>query len=414
MVMHLQRSIQTSRGGRLWHRFRSDQRGNVVVLCGMLLPVAVATVGVAISFSSGSTTRASMQSALDAAVLAGLSESNVADPVATARHVFRSNISGFARGSASEIQATFILDATTLTGQATGQAANLFGGLVGTKTYPVSVSAKAVRNLFPVCMLGLNGRDRGSFDINGNPDFNATCAVQANSTSSSGMTQEGRALVRAKKFGVTGGSRTNAFSPPPVDGSTTVADPYAGIPFPYFDRCNVSKKGLDIKTRTTLSPGTFQPGIYVMVDGPFWVRGGGVVTGNEVMIAFTGRDSTLYLWGNSSVTLTSPKTGTYANMQFMADRDNQDTARAWVSIGGAAGNPDGIPKLTYDGVAYFPTQNFWMFGNAIINANSPTMTMVADKIWVQGSATVNVTNENRRNLQVGPAPQTSFGARLVN
>ncbi len=131
------------------------------------------------------------------------------------------------------------------------------------------------------------------------------------------------------------------------------------------------------------------------------------------MIAFTGVDATLYLWGNSSVTLTSPKSGTYMNMQFMADRNNPDTQKAWVSIGGAAGNPDGAPKLDFDGVAYFATQNVWMFGNSIIKANSPTMSIVADKIWVQGSATVDVTNENRRNLPVDAAPQMAFGVRLI-
>jgi len=48
------------------------------------------------------------------------------------------------------------------------------------------------------------------------------------------------------------------------------------------------------------------------------------------------------------------------------------------------------------------------------NANSPMTSFVADKIWVQGSAIVNVTNENRRNLPASPAPQMAFGVRLIN
>ena len=337
-------------------------------------------------------------------------------------------MSQFARASATEINASFELKESILKGEASGTVTNPFGRLFGTNTIPANVTAAATKQTTPVCVLGLNGRDNGSFDINGNPSFNASCAVQANSTSSSGMSQEGKAAVKAKKFGVTGGSKTNNFSPPPSERSSAIADPYARLPFPPYSSCGNNPKGLDIKEPTTLSPGTYcggitisgsdakvklLPGIYVVVDGPFWVKGGGTVTGSEVMIAFTGVDATLYLWGNSSVTLTSPKSGTYMNMQFMADRNNPDTQKAWVSIGGAAGNPDGAPKLDFDGVAYFATQNVWMFGNSVIKANSPTMSIVADKIWVQGSATVDVTNENRRNLPVDAAPQMAFGVRLI-
>ena len=412
-------------------RFRRDERGNLVIMAAITLPVAIGAVGAAVSFSTGNATRTNMQMALDSAVLVGaIAMDKSWDPIDTAQKAFQANLNGFAKSSASNITATFTVDGPTISGQASGPVTNLFGGLIGTKTYTVSVEGAATKQTVPVCLLGLNGSDNGSFDVNGNPSFNASsCAVQANSTSNSGMTQEGKAPVKAKKFGVTGGSKTSNFSPSPSDGSSAISDPYAKLAFPYYDTCGNGKQGLDIKTATTLSPGTYcggitisgsdanvtlLPGIYVMVDGPFWVKGGGNVTGKEVMIAFTGKDSSLYLWGNSTLTLTSPTSGTYKNMQFMADRDNADTKGTWVSIGGAAGNADGTPKLDYDGVAYFPTQNFWIFGNAVVNANSPTMTIVADKIWVQGSATVNVTNENRRNLAVGAAPQTTFGARLIN
>jgi hypothetical protein len=102
------------------------------------------------------------------------------------------------------------------------------------------------------------------------------------------------------------------------------------------------------------------------------------------------------------------------NMQFMQDFNNPDTKGGWVSIGGNdPGKGDGTAKVSYDGVAYFPTQNFWVFGNASLNANSPSMAIVADKIWTQGNATVNVTHNNPRNLAVSAGPTTTFGARLI-
>jgi Flp pilus assembly protein TadG len=420
----------------LINRFRRDEKGNVVITFALLLPVVVAGVGAAVSYSTGSAARTSMQNSLDAAVLAAAASSDLTDAssasaIDTASKYFQNNVGTFARNSAKEIAATFAVNSLTISGQATGSLANPYGGVIGSKTYAVAVRSSATKASTPVCVLGLNGLDNGAFDINGNPTFNADCAVQANSNSSSGMTQEGKsAVVKAKKFGVKGGHKTETYSPPPTDGSAAIKDPYASIPFPAYTACDDNAKGLDIKNDTTLSPGTYcggikisgdgpkvtlQPGIYVMVGGPFWTTGSPVVTGDRVMIAFTAKDSSLYIWGNSSVKLTSPTSGTYMNMQFMSDRDNADTKGTWVSIGGSNGpkTDGGDVKLQIDGVAYFPTQNFWTFGNAVLNANSPSVAIVADKIWTQGNATVNVTHDNPRNLAVSAGPTTTFGARLI-
>jgi Flp pilus assembly protein TadG len=418
----------------LLHRFAVDRRGNIHLVMGLLLPVIVGAVGAGVSFSSGNATRTNMQMALDAAVLAGLAESNLADIIATAQTVFQSNQNKFAQSNSSDMAATFDLSAnfnyngSTLTGQASANAINPFGGIIGSKTYQVSVKSAAEKQKIPICILGLNGLDKGSFDINGNPQFNADCAVQANSTSNSGMSQEGKALVKAKKFGVSGGHKTNNFSPPPADSSPKIADPYASLPFPYHDDCSgKDKKGLSIKDDTTLSPGTYcggitidgsgptvtlLPGIYVMVDGAFWVKGGGIVTGDQVMIAFTGKGSTLQIWGSASVKLTSPVSGTYMNMQFMQDHNDANTHGLWASIGGNDAGGTGAPKLQYDGVAYFPDQNFWVFGDATLNANSPGLAIVADKVWVQGNATFNVTTNNSRKLPV-TGPQMAYGVKLI-
>ena len=415
----------------LFQRFRSDDSGNVMIIGGIAIPVAIAAVGAAVSYSSGNAARTNMQAALDSAVLAGVVVMDSGgDPIATAQNAFQSNVGNFTKSTAANIAASFTLRDVTLSGQASGDANNPFGGIIGTRTYTVSVTAAATKQTIPVCVLGLNGLDNGSFDVNGKPQVNIGCAVQANTTSQSGMTQEGNAPVNAKKFGVTGGHKTNNYSPPPTDGSAKIKDPYASLPFPHYDDCSKGggNKNVDIKDSTTLSPGTYcgglhiygngtvvtlQPGIYVMVDGPLWIDGNATLTGDKVMIAFTGKGSTLQVWGDSTVNLTSPTSGTYVNMQFFQNPNDDSTRGLWVSIGGSSGGNDGSAKLTYDGVAYFPTENFWVFGNSAMNANSPSLAIVADKIWMQGSATVNVTNNDPRGLQV-KAPTMSYGAKLLN
>src|SRR5262249_33471826 len=129
--------------------------------------------------------------------------------------VFQSNLSAWAKGNASGIDPNFTWDNSILTGQASGTATNLFGGVIGPRTYTISVNSAATAATTPICVLGLNGQDNGAFDINGSKAvFDASCAVQANSNSKSGMSLEGNPTAKAKKFGVTGGHQGEGVSPP--------------------------------------------------------------------------------------------------------------------------------------------------------------------------------------------------------
>jgi Flp pilus assembly protein TadG len=411
--------------GRVLRRFETDEGGNVAITTAVVLPLLVGGIGMGVTYSMGNSTRSDMQNALDSSVLAGVIASNSGgDPIGTANTVFQSNLSAWAKSNASAINASFNWSNGILTGQATGSASNLFGAVVGTRNYTITVNSAATSASTPLCVLGLDSLGSGAFNADGSAlTFNANCAVQANSASSSGMTQKGNASLSAKKFGVTGGSKVSNYQPPPQEGSPAIPDPYASLPFPSYTTCDKNAKMLSIKDTETLSPGTYcggihmdstaqvtlQPGIYVMVDGPFWADGSAKVTGDQVMIAFTGKGSTLDVWGNAQMNVTSPTSGTYMNMQFMQDINSSDTHNLWVSIGGS--DSDG-GKLTYDGVAYFPTQNFWVRGKATVNINSPTLSIVSSDINIQGAVTVNITNSNPRNLPVTP-PVTTYGARLI-
>jgi|GEM_PF-1276569 len=419
----------------LLRRFRASESGNIAIIAAITLPLTAGAIGVAISYSTVNAVRSDMQAALDAAVLAGAATLDTiggSDPITTANDVFAGNTSKFVNTEATKIAASFTVTDPTVSGTASGSVVNPFSGLIGPKTIPVNIKAAATKLTTPICVLGLNGLDNGSFDINGSKaTFTASCAVQANTNSKSGMSEEGQPTATAKKFGVTGGHKGDSFSPTPVDGSAQVADPYASTPFPSSTPCTGkytgNGHGLDINYDTTLPQGTYcggvhiyasahvtlQPGTYVMKDGPFWTDGSAVVTGDQVTIALTGTGAALQIWGDSNVTLTSPTSGTYMNMQFMQDPSDASSRGLWDSIGGSSGGQGGSAKLTFDGVGYFPTQNWWVFGNAVVNANSPTMAVVADKIWTQGSAYVSVTNQNPRNLPVTPPPQAGYGVKLI-
>jgi Flp pilus assembly protein TadG len=402
-------------------RLRTDESGNVLITFALMLPVLVAAVGAAVSYSLGSSVRTELQNSLDAAVLAAASSSDFADPaaaVATADEFFRHQASRYAAASATG--ATFKVEGLMIFGEGTGSVSNPFGRLLGSAQYPVLARSAATKEVVPVCMLGLNSTDAGSFDMRGHARLSApNCAVQANSSNRTAMTQEGKPTAVAKKFAVTGGHKGDNFSPPPADGSSRLPDPYTAVPFPNAGFCPGGGSAMKIDADATLSPGTFcggiqitgntkvvlLPGIFIMEDGPFSIDGSSSVVGDRVMIAFTGPRATLQMRGSSSVKLTSPTSGPYTNIQFMQNRDDPGSRGLRASVGGSA-------RLDYDGTAYFPTQTFWVFGDAGVNANSPGMAAIADEVRIQGNAAVTVSTANPRNLAVTTAT-TAYGARLI-
>lgn len=409
--------------------FLADNGGHIAIMTALGAPVLGLAVAGGIALTDAEQRRSTMQDALDAAVLAGAAHGGDADDrAAAARSFFNANRNPIIR----DAEAQFEAEGRFVTGMGSMTMPTVFAVLFGRETIEISADARAERSSMSVCLLGLNGLDNGAFDINGNPDLQAPdCAVHANSGSGRAMTQEGNAPAKAGLFSVRGGARTNGFSPTPRVGQEVVADPYAHLPFMQHEVCDERRsKGLVVRADVTLQPGTYcgginitgsgvkvtmAPGEYVMVNGSLLVNGNATLEGREVVVGFTGSDATLRVWGNGSVDLTSPTSGTYANMQFFQDRDDARGRGAWVSIGGNGGPTLGNDqsKLSIDGAAYFPTQNFWVYGAAQVEINSPGLAVVADKIWFQGSAKIEVTSENRRGMRDTVQAVVPFGARLV-
>ena len=402
-------------------RYRED--GNITIAAAFVAVPVLIGVGVAMDYNRADQVRTGLQTALDSAVLAAAENDKKNWKDAASASYDRNVVDALTVAGPPE----FDFVKGTYTGRVLAQAETVFLGIAGIKYVQLDVKAAAIPNKLPLCVLGLNAFDSGAFDMNGNPAFSAPgCVVQANSGSTKGMTQEGNPpMAVAAKFGVSGGHTGRGYKPTPKDGSPAIPDPYAELPFPDHDPCSGGGSGMTINSGpVTLPPGTYcggltlksgaivtlQPGVYVMVDGSLHLNGGSTLTGKEVMIAFTGSDSTLRVWGNSALDLTSPTSGLYKNFQFFEDNRSENQGHgAWVSIGGNSG--DGS-KAKWDGVAYFPTQNFWVYGSAAIDVNSPGLALVAGQIWVQGDAAMTVTHDNPRQVAIDP-PMVNSGATLV-
>jgi hypothetical protein len=233
--------------------------------------------------------------------------------------------------------------------------------------------------------------------------------------------------ISASRIGVSGNydGTGSGWSPRPVTGTIQVDDPYANLPVPVPGAC-ADVAGKLQQTTITLYPGTYcggleikadshvtlSPGIYIMKDGQFVVNSGATVEGSEVMIAFVGANSYLRLAADSTTKLTSPVDGTYKNIQFMSDRDLSKSkfGEEWTTIISGA-------TLEYDGVMYLPEQQFWVSGAAqqtVVKGRSPSHILIADTIWAQGNAVLDLRMENQRHLQgVAAASGFLYGARLI-
>lgn len=420
---------------KLLRNFIAADCGGVAVTSALSAVAITGAAGLATLYIQMVDAETVVQSSLDAAVLGAtaMPYSTKADArIAMAAAIYKQNVQGAAGAGQASFDATsnptFTVLNANVSGSATASVNNTLAVALGISTLKTVVSSAAVRQQSnPICVLTLSRSQPSTVEIYGNATLAADgCAVLSNSSNGTGIKIYGtKSSASASQFGVNGGYSGDTWTPQPITAVSRVEDPFADVPFPTPEPCmNVSSRlG---QGSYTLNPGTYcgglrlgahanvtlNPGVYTMLDGTLSIGSGAKVQGEEVMIAFGGRDSYLHALSGAEMNLTSPRTGTYKNMQFMSDRDLSQSKfnQEWATILGGA-------KLKYDGVMYLPEQQVWMSGkdhDIIIDANSPTLGLVVDKLWVQGNAFLSVSQLNKRNIDglIGPV-YFEHGAVLV-
>ncbi|MHC5544727.1 hypothetical protein ACYOEI_41370, partial [Singulisphaera rosea] len=189
--------------------------------------------------------------------------------------------------------------------------------------------------------------------------------------------------------GGTSATGSASFSPKPVTGVATVADPlaYLAAPTP-----GVAQAAVNLTYGSlTLNPGvyskinasgsshlTLNPGIYIIAGGGFTVAGSASVSGTGVTIyntnaAFPGSGGAYGAFtvsGSGTVSLTSPSSGSYAGVLLFQDRGN--TAGVSISGSGVVGS---------SGTLYAPSAMLTLSGSGRI-----TLPLIVDKLTLSGSA----------------------------
>ncbi len=222
-------------------------------------------------------------------------------------------------------------------------AFNLSGRAVGAVQSGVSSAS----------LLALDPTKCGSMALSGNGTITAeNGGIQVNSNCPTALTGTGNSSVDVVSSSINdvGGyslSGNASFSPVPITGAPSLADPLGSLSPP--DGTGLTNQGsfsCSSNTVTSINPGiyssisasancsvTMQPGVYVLKGGGLSISGGASVTGHGVFLYNAGSSfpsaggsfGAVSLSGNGTFSLTPQTSGPYAGLLIFQSRDNAST-----------------------------------------------------------------------------------------
>ena len=392
-------------------------RGQILLIVMVAMFVMMGAAALAVDIGRLWTTKRLMQSAADAAALAGAdAAASGGDATAVnAAALAAATQNGFTDGSSSTNStkpASVAVSYPPTSGQYKGNSdvvqvvlsqtqPTYFLGVLGLSQIPVSVTAAAMTISSGSCIYSLDPTAQGAVTVTGSSSVNSACGVYVNSDNSSALVASGGGTVTAPIVGVVGGTTLNGGgNTSPTTGIAAFGDPLAWVPEPTVGPCDFSTK--NINSSATLDQGvycggiklgsqavvTFNPGLYIIYGGGLTINAGATVSGTGVTFYLTGlnqgnSNSNSYggvnIAGGATVNLSAPCTSTgggIEGMLFFQDR---------AMTHGVASIINGGSNQSFSGAIYFPTTSLTYSGNS---ASGGYTLLVADTLTVNGIANV--------------------------
>ena len=447
---------------KLKKKYWSNDDGQVAVIFSLVLLPVVLITSVAVDSHRQTALNARLATALDSSALAAvtnqtLSESERADYAET---YFRNNISRITeKVNFSVIES----GADRVVLEASAELNTSFLGIIGQEFLQVKERAAAeVTQGDVICMLALDPDGERSFEITGGAILSApNCSVQVNSTHEDASVIDHGGVGTAKDFCVTGGADGN-FIPFVNTECRAVEDPFKMVTAPKAEPCmdkevvnNALTSWQSEAGGVTLTPGTycggivlynkvvdFEPGTYVIKDGPLIFDNGSRVTAEGVTFVFQGKRARLITNEGSKVNLKAPKEGQFANLAFY-----QDTSYQGIQIiypYGEYGDPkyflsgygysDGYfvdpdvdkpsgslietrirrgSDLSVIGVVYLPKQKIRFSGGSLLENQAPATSFIGYQISIGDGSKIHVDVDHVAGNINPIEPRSDETARLV-
>jgi Flp pilus assembly protein TadG len=354
--------------------FGRARDGNLAVIFALAAIPVIGAVGAAVDLSKANDVKTQLQNALDAAVLAGVTQTS-AKQVSTATAVFTGDFAGKYGNTGS---ATFTQNANgTLSGTATSSVQMSFMAMLGKSSIAVNAAATATpgaQSSTPVCILLTNTLASQALLVNSGGKLNApTCEIHVLSTQSpaaifNDTPNVKRICIKGSTIIKNGGANPNALT-----SCATINDPFAGN-LPTISVGTCTNPG-NFSGNVTLSPGTYcgtnfngsgtltlNPGLYV-IKGTWNINSGWTVNGSGVTIYFADQNSYIQFNSNVTANLSAPTSGTYANI-LMFEPTGLSTSNLVF---------DGTTGSSFTGLIYLPSREVTINSTSTVSSNAVTM-----------------------------------------
>jgi Flp pilus assembly protein TadG len=412
---------------RLW----TDRGGMVAIMTAIGAVVLMGFAGLAIDVVSWELVQHKMQSAADAAALAGSITANI--PTSTSQNVtdavdaMAANY-GFVNGQ-NGTSVTVTLPSNEVAVVISQPQPQFFSRFfLGTApTVTVQAAANLPAGSGDMCVMTLDASGKlavGSTTFTGNTTVNmSNCDLYNNSVAANSTELNGSSILDVRNMYLAGdytvgGSASLSMSGAAATYVTPALDPYAGMTIPSYSStaCNtysdtptsnitITPSGstpyvicgnMDVHGKLTLNPGT-----YILNGGSFTAEAQAAIQGTGVTIILTsntGSYGTVDIKGGATVSLTAPAAGAPAGVPGIALWVDKNAPYA------ATDNLNGGSSQNINGVIYMPDQQVSFNGGS--NQATTCLQLIALDVTFSGNTNTYITQSgcSADNLPIKQPP----------
>lgn len=423
--------LRRPRARRVLSVRKRSEKGQAVVVVALVLIVLLSFVALAVDVGYLRYEKRQLQTAADAAAIAGAEELSYGDVTSAADADSAAN--GFTNGSNGvtvtvnnpPASGAHVGDSTYVEAIVSRTAPTFFAKAFGVSSTRITARAVAHMGSSTNCVFALAPSGSSTMKLDSHATVSSPCGIVVESNSGSAFSCSSSNSFSAPSIGIVGGVAGGC--PTPANTTTgitapTPSDPLAYLPKPTVGACNSSSgnrqtySGGTASNPNVLNPGTycggiriqqgayvvFNPGVYILTSS---VSVGGITIDIASNVTTNTSTSpygvTFYNYGpggnisftmqtytsGESVSLIAPTTGTYRGILFF--QDPQDTSSAQILGGSAFGTvlqgsyyfPTAPVVIAYAGTVSYNILDAWTIEFTDISQDSNSVTFLATDFY---------------------------------
>ena len=385
-------------------RYLQDESAAVMPMAALLMPVILLMAGLGTDTSAWMMARRNLQTAADAAALAGAWEAARGGTDYIQSAALKEAINNdYDPAEGGELTVVYDSDQNKVYVTLTQNAGLFLTRIIMSNPVRTTVEAEATisNNEGDYCILSLNDVQASSMTTSGNVDLvMPDCGIAVNSSNGRAFSMNGNVNIDVKDVSIVGdydihGGSANFQYENLITGGSPVPDPYANYEPDEdgYSSCDYNNTRVNRGGSQTLTPGrycgglrisgtnniTFEPGVYIIDGGTFDVSGNGSMYGDGVTFILTGSGNdyaTADITGGKNIEFHAPDAGE-PNVGLVFYQDPNAPSSGTNNLLGNA-------NLYIDGVAYFPSQELNIGGTSASTSDVCTH-VIADTVIIHGT-----------------------------